>query len=223
MMQTKSAFFALFTPFTLLAGLVSLTMLIAHGAAYLRLKIDHPIAEKAHSIQKFASFFALIFFASAGIVLNKTCFGFTLESASGTQDILAKVVGMQFIVESDELSQRFFSSKTIIATMIAFLGFVISMVSGRRKPIVGFLGTSFSIIGVIATAGLATFHFILPSILVPNHSLTVWDASSSRLTLFIMLISVFIFLPFVLGYITWTYKVFSKKLVLKDLSDPQMY
>lgn len=223
MIQTKSVLFTLFTPFTLLAGLVSLTMLIAHGAAYLRLKIDHPIAEKAHSIQKFASCFALIFFASAGIVLNKTCFGFTLESASGSQDILAKVVGMQFILENDELSERFFNSKAIIATMVAFFGFIISMISKKRKPIVGFLGTSLSIIGVVATAGIATFPFILPSSIAPNHSLTVWDASSSRLTLFIMLIAVFIFLPFVLSYIAWTYKVFSKKLMLKNLSDPQMY
>lgn len=223
MIQTKSVLFTLFTPFTLLSGLVSLTMLIAHGAAYLRLKVDHPLAEKAHGIQKIASFFSLIFFASAGIVLNKTCFGFTLESASGSQDILAKVVGMQFILESDELSQRFFESKAIIAAMIAFFGLIISIVSKKGKPIVGFLGTSLSIIGVIATAGLATFPFILPSAIAPNHSLTVWDASSSRLTLFIMLIAVFIFLPFVLAYITWTYKVFSKKLALQNLSDPQMY
>jgi len=53
--------------------------------------------------------------------------------------------------------------------------------------------------------------------------LTVWDASSSRLTLFIMLIAVGFFLPFILGYVTWTYRVFRKKLTLKDLSDPQMY
>ena len=223
MLKTKSVFFELFTPFTLLAGLVSLNMLIAHGAAYLRLKVDHPIAQKAHGVQKAFSFLALICFASAGIVLNRTCFGFTLEETSGSQNILAKIVGMQFIEESDELSLRFFGSSAMIATLLACFGFLVSMVSGKRKAIVGFLGTSISIIGVIATAGLATFPFILPSTLAPNHSLTIWDASSSRLTLFIMLIAVLIFLPFVLAYITWTYKVFSKRLVLKDLSDPQMY
>ena len=210
-------------PIAMLAGLVSLNMLIAHGAAYLRLKVDHPIAQKAHDVQKIFSFLALICFVSAGIVLNRTCFGFTLEETSGSQNVLAKIVGMQFIEESDELSMRFFGSSAMIATLIACFGFLLSMVSGKRKAIVGFLGTSISIIGVITTAGLATFPFILPSTLSPNHSLTVWDASSSRLTLFIMLIAVLIFLPFVLAYITWTYKVFSKRLVLRDLSDPQMY
>lgn len=223
MLQTKSIFWELFSPFTLLAGLVSLTMLIAHGAAYLRLKIDHPIAEKAHNIQKAASFIALLSFIIAGFALYNTYIGFTLESLNNTQNILAKVVGSQFIEESVELIQRFFSGSAIIAALTAFFGFLLSMVSGKRAPIVGFLGTSLSIIGVIATAGIATFPFILPSTLIPNHSLTVWDASSSRMTLFIMLIAVLVFLPFVLAYITWTYKVFSKKLTLKDLSDPQMY
>jgi cytochrome d ubiquinol oxidase subunit II len=216
-------FWELFNPFTILAGFVSLAMLIAHGAAYLRLKIDHQIAEKAHGVQKFASFLALVCFIAAGVILNKAFLGFTLESAPLSQNIFTKVVGMQFIEESHELGQRFFTSSAMITSLVAFFGFLISMVSGKRKAIVGFLGTSFSIIGVISTAGFATFPFILPSTVVPNQSLTVWDASSSRLTLFIMLIAVLIFLPIVLTYVAWTYKVFSKKLILKDLADPQMY
>ena len=222
-LQNKSVFFSLFTPFSLLCGIVSLSMLIAHGAAYLRLKIDHPIIQKAHTIQKLASFVTLVCFIGAGLVLSNAEYGFTLESISATTNILTKAVGLQLINESDELSQRFFSAYTIIAAMIAFFGFLISIVSGKKHPSVGFVATSLSIIGVIATAGLATFPFILPSSLAPNHSLTVWDASSSQLTLFIMLIAVLLFLPFVLTYVIWTYKVFSKRLTLKDLNDPQMY
>lgn len=223
MIKTKSIFWELLNPFAIFTGLVSLTMLIAHGAAYLRLKIDHPIAEKAHAVQKIFSFLSLVFFITAGLILNERCFGFTIESISSTPNVLAKIVGVQFIEESAELTQRFFHSYAIISSLVAFFGFLISMVSGKRKAIVGFLGTSLSIVGVIATAGLATFPFILPSSLSPNHSLTVWDASSSRLTLFIMLIAVCVFLPLVLAYVIWTYRVFRKKLTLKDLLDPQMY
>ncbi len=223
MLQTKSVFFALFSPFSLLAGFVSVSMLLAHGAAYLRLKINHPIALKAHFVQKIASFTALICFIAAGFVLKNSEFGFTLEEAGHTQNILSKVVGIQSIEESMELSERFFGNYAMIAAMLAFFGFMISIVSGKKHPSVGFLATSASIIGVIATAGLATFPFILPSTIAPNHSLTVWDASSSQLTLFIMLIAVLVFLPLVLTYVIWTYKVFAKRLTLKDLNDPQMY
>jgi cytochrome bd ubiquinol oxidase subunit II len=51
------------------------------------------------------------------------------------------------------------------------------------------------------------FPFILPSSIDPQSSLTVWNASSSHLTLFIMLIVTAIFLPLVLVYTAWVYKV----------------
>ncbi len=61
--------------------------------------------------------------------------------------------------------------------------------------------------GIIATVGLSMFPFILPSSIDPASSLTVWNASSSHLTLFIMLICTAIFLPLVLLYTAWVYKV----------------
>ncbi|WP_285772642.1 cytochrome d ubiquinol oxidase subunit II, partial [Rhizobium dioscoreae] len=54
---------------------------------------------------------------------------------------------------------------------------------------------------------VSMFPFILPSSLDPRSSLTVWDASSSHLTLFIMLVVAVIFLPIVLAYTAWVYRV----------------
>jgi cytochrome bd ubiquinol oxidase subunit II len=59
------------------------------------------------------------------------------------------------------------------------------------------------------------FPFILPSSADPKASLTVWDASSSHLTLFIMLIAVVIFLPIVLAYTAWVYRVLHGKITPK--------
>ena len=72
---------------------------------------------------------------------------------------------------------------------------------------VAFGGSSLSTAGIIATAGLSMFPFILPSSINPQSSLTIWNASSSHLTLFIMLIVVVVFLPIVLVYTAWVYKV----------------
>ena len=60
---------------------------------------------------------------------------------------------------------------------------------------------------MIATAGLSTFPFLLPSSLDPNASLTVWDVSSSRSTLPIMLFAVAVFPPLVLAYTAFVYLV----------------
>ena len=74
-------------------------------------------------------------------------------------------------------------------------------------PAAAFAGSSISATGIIATVGCAMFPFILPSSIDAQSSLTVWNASSSHLTLFIMLLCTVVFLPLVLLYTAWVYKV----------------
>ena len=69
------------------------------------------------------------------------------------------------------------------------------------------LFSSMSIAGIVLSVGASMFPFILPSSIQPAASLTVWDASSSHMTLFIMLVGTCIFLPIILGYTSWVYKV----------------
>ena len=88
-------------------------------------------------------------------------------------------------------------------------GFTARMAAGMwlRSAPLAFGGSSISTVGIISTVGLSMFPFILPSSVDPQSSLTVWNASSSHLTLFIMLICTAIFLPLVLIYTTWVYSV----------------
>jgi cytochrome d ubiquinol oxidase subunit II len=76
-----------------------------------------------------------------------------------------------------------------------------------RRGGAAFLASVLVQAGTILTAGFALFPFLLPSSSNPNQSLTVWDASSSAKTLFIMLCAVILFLPLVLAYTTWVYRV----------------
>ena len=62
-------------------------------------------------------------------------------------------------------------------------------------------------VAVVSTVGLAMFPFILPSSVDPRSSLTVWDASSSQMTLFIMLVVTLIFVPIIVAYTAWVYRV----------------
>ena len=65
------------------------------------------------------------------------------------------------------------------------------------------------------------FPFILPSSTNPDHSLLVWDSSSSQLTLMIMLVCTIIFLPIVLTYTAWVYRVLSGKINEKTIINNQ--
>jgi cytochrome d ubiquinol oxidase subunit II len=73
--------------------------------------------------------------------------------------------------------------------------------------------------GTILTGGFALFPFLLPSSTFPNQSLTVWDASSSSKTLLIMLGAVVVFLPIILAYTTWVFRVLRGRVTLESQHD----
>jgi cytochrome bd ubiquinol oxidase subunit II len=65
------------------------------------------------------------------------------------------------------------------------------------------LGTSVIFFGL--------FPNVMPSSIDPSYSLTVYNASSSQLTLKIMSIVALFFVPIVLAYQGWSYYVFKKR------------
>jgi len=113
----------------------------------------------------------------------------------------------------------------LIAPILGFLGPVLAIVGiSGKKEVLTFTGSSLAIIGIISTVGLSMFPFILPSSIDPGSSLTVWNASSSHVTLFIMLLMTVIFLPLILLYTSWVYKVLFGRVTLKEVStNPDFY
>ncbi|HPR06023.1 MAG TPA: cytochrome d ubiquinol oxidase subunit II, partial [Denitromonas sp.] len=81
----------------------------------------------------------------------------------------------------------------------------------KGRTLAAFVASSIGITGVIGTAGVSMFPFILPSSTAPNASLTVWDSVSSHLTLTIMFFATLIFMPIIIAYTSWAYKVMSGK------------
>ncbi|HEX4939405.1 MAG TPA: cytochrome d ubiquinol oxidase subunit II, partial [Candidatus Kapabacteria bacterium] len=85
------------------------------------------------------------------------------------------------------------------------LPFITAILASRQREGTAFFTSSLAVASIIATAGIALFPFVLPSSLNPHHSLTMWDATSSALTLNIMLLVACVFVPAVLGYTLWSY------------------
>jgi cytochrome d ubiquinol oxidase subunit II len=73
--------------------------------------------------------------------------------------------------------------------------------------------------GTILTGGFALFPFLMPSSTSPDQSLTVWDASSSAKTLLIMLCAVLVFLPIILAYTAWVFRVLRGRVNLEDMHE----
>ncbi|TWB57537.1 cytochrome bd-I ubiquinol oxidase subunit 2 apoprotein [Rhizobium sp. ERR 922] len=204
----EGSFFALLNPYALLCGLLSVAMLVMHGAAWLLVKTDGVVAERARRFGTVAALIVIVLFALGGLFLWMGIDGYRIASTidvEGPSNPLLKTVEHS---AGAWLANYGSHPWMMIAPALGFLGAAAALLAmlGRREVTV-LLFSKLAIFGIISTVGLSMFPFILPSSLDPRSSLTVWDASSSHLTLFIMLVVAVIFLPIVLAYTAWVYRV----------------
>ena len=211
-------FLALLNPFAILAGLVSFGMLLMHGASWLTVKTEGAIAARARSIGTIMGLIAMAGFALAGIWLAFGVDGYAIVGAvvaDGPSNPLHSEVSRG----SSWLAAYGVRPWIAIAPALGFLGMAMA-IRGLRSggEVSTLLWSKLGIFGVISTVGLTMFPFILPSSVDPKSSLTVWDASSSHLTLFVMLVVTVIFMPLILLYTAWVYKVLWGKVTEDDVT-----
>lgn len=201
-------FFGLLNPFALLCGLLSVAMLVMHGAAWLVLKTKGPVAQRARGFGSIAAIATIALFALGGLWLKMGIDGYAITSkilTTGPSNPLAKTATHQ---AGAWLANYAAHPWLLIAPALGFVGALAALVGFlARREIGALLFSKLSIFGIISTVGVSMFPFILPSSIDPKMSLTVWDSSSSHQTLFIMLVVTVIFLPIVLAYTSWVYKV----------------
>lgn len=196
----------LFNPFALLVGLVSVGMLATHGAIWLQLRTEEPIAGRARSWVKAAGLITILGFAVAGIWLALGIDGYRIvdmPALGATPDPLAKEVE---VVAGAWLENYQQFPLTLVFPILGFAGLgatILLSMAGRAGW--GFVTSSFGLSGIIVTAGASMFPFIMPSSSNPSSGLTAWDAVSSHLTLTVMFWAAVIFVPIIILYTTWTY------------------
>ncbi len=203
----EGSFFALLHPFALLAGVVSLSMLCAHGGAWLMMRTDADLYQRSRKATQLCALMFLIAFAGAGAWLALGIQGFSL--VGGFADLGAALNPLHKQVSlnnSGWLANYAQYPLTRIAPLAGLAGGVLALLGALfSRGSVAFLGSSLAIVGTICTAGFALFPFVFPSSLDPASSLTVWDAVSSHKTLGIMLVVAGIFVPLILLYTLWCY------------------
>jgi cytochrome d ubiquinol oxidase subunit II len=186
------------------------------------LKTTQAVKARASAAIPYLALIFGILFALAGLWLSRMD-GYRVVGAlahDGPSNPLAKAVQ---IVPGAWMENARASSILWLTTVVAYVG-AFTAVLARRRPIIAFVGSSLVQIGTIATAGTALFPFLLPSSSNPNMSLIVWDSSSSELTLAIMLGSVVVFLPIVVAYTSWVYRVLRGPVTAQSISDdPQSH
>ena len=216
----SGSFWALLNPFALLAGVVSLSMLTMHGAVYLQHRTEGEIYERAKAAVKASAIVLIIAFVLAGLWIATRIEGYkivSMPSPNAAFTPLAKVVEK---AAGAWLNNYTLYPWTIVAPILAIGAAVIALLlSAANRTATAFIFSALSVTGVILTAGLAMFPFIMPSSTFPNSSLTAWDAVSSRRTLQIMFWVTVVFLPLIAAYTSWVYRVLRGKITVQSIRD----
>lgn len=211
-------FFTLLNPFAILAGLVSVAMLLMHGSVWLQLKTDSVIHERAEKVATILGITTSILFVIGGLWIAFGIGGYHITSTvitDGASNPLTKNVSVS---SGGWLLNYQLYPWMIIAPVIGVVApLIVAVLSFRKRGGWAFVASALSLASIILTAGFAMFPFLVPSSSFPAMSLTIWDSSSSQLTLNIMFYVAMLFVPIVLGYTLWGFWVMRGRIKAKHI------
>jgi len=201
--------FGLLNPAALYCGLVSLSMLVMHGAAWIAFKADGNVSSRAKTFGARAALLTAVLFAGGGLLVWAGLLGGYRVTSAIVWDGPSNPLGKTVVEDGGAWLANFHAHPTlwlvpfvgVVAPLLAALGFR----AGREG--LTFLASELGVAMIVTTVGVAMFPILLPSSSDPSHSLAVFDASSSRATLRNMLLATAIFMPIILAYTAWVYRV----------------
>ncbi len=207
----------LFNPFALLCGLLSVAMIATHGATFVAAKTEGAVQGRARSIGAWTALAAFALFTLGGVWAAHLP-SYAISAFAGP-DAPSNPLHKTVVRTAGGLLANYGRYRWMLAApALGLIGPLLTAVMLRLRAWgLAWTTSALSIAGVIGTAGVSLFPFLLPSSLDPNASLTVWDASSSALTLMIMTVATVIFLPIVLAYTAWVYRVLRGPVTAADV------
>jgi cytochrome bd ubiquinol oxidase subunit II len=189
--------FSLLNPYGLLGGVLFLLLFICHGALWLVIKTEGDLQRRAREL--------------AGRIWPVV--------------VLVAVLFLAASAWSTSLYKNYLQHPILflvpLAAVIGLIGLRICLAWGFAWSAWAF--SALAIVGATFFGVVGLYPALFPSSLDPSFTLTIYNAASSSLTLKIMLVVVFLFLPVVLWYQVWTYKLFKGKVTEADLSAEEAY
>jgi len=206
------SFWQLLNPFALLCGLVSTSMIVLHGSVYLAHRTEGAIQQRALSAARIFGVLLLVTFGAAGVWVATGIDGYVVTSAIDTGAMSAPMSKTVVRAAGAWMANYHRAPLTMALPALAAVATLAALVLlGARRTGLAFIASALAMAGIIGTVAAAMFPFIMPSSSVPDASLTVWDAVSSRMSLGIMLVATLALVPLILLYTSWAYRVMAGK------------
>jgi cytochrome d ubiquinol oxidase subunit II len=187
------SFLGLLNPYALLVGLVAVVLFTMHGALYLTTKTDGALRDR------------LVRWVSG------TWVAFVVLHLLAT---VATIIVSPFLFLSLLRTPMFWILFILLLSAILTLPVALKKGSYFRA----FILSSVIVLAVVGLSAVSLFPRLVPSLSDLNHSLTIYNASSSQTTLRVMLVIALIGMPLVLAYTFFIYRAFKGKVVLGDES-----
>lgn len=217
----EGSFFTLLRPVALLAGVISLLMMSMIGAAWLYGKTDGPVAIRARTYGMKISVLVSALFALAGLFVYLGWFGGYVVTSEIVMDGPSNPTLKTVSSASDAWLRNYINFPLTMSAPV--LGVVMPLLAAlafwQRQEKLSYLFAKLGIAGIVATAGVSMYPFILPSSTTMDHSLMVFDASGSHRSLFIMAIATVVFLPLIILYTSWVYWVLRGKITAEVINE----
>lgn len=212
------SFFGLLNPFAILTGLVSVALLLNHGATWLQMKTDGFVEVRARATSVILSLVTVALFILAGLVVAFGIDGYVMSSVADTYAV-SNPLHKTVVTETGAWMNNYGTYPwMIIAPALGIAGgLACAAFSKAGRAGWAFVSSSAMIAGVILTAGFSMFPFLMPSSTMPDASLTMWDATSSEMTLRVMFFVACVFVPIVLSYTIYGFYVMRGRVKQSDL------
>ncbi|CAE6844225.1 MULTISPECIES: cytochrome d ubiquinol oxidase subunit II [Paraburkholderia] len=211
-------FTSLFQPFAMLVAIAAVALCAMHGGAYVQGRTEPPFARAfARRTTAAALIFALLF-AICGGWLATSLPGLRFDTvtllrapAAGSARLPQHVAG--------GWTGNFVRCPGLLALpLLAVLGaMATALLSRAARWTTAFCSSSLAVLAAISTAGVTLFPVLLASSIDPASSLTLWNASSSPKTLKIMLVVAALFVPLIVLYTGWVYRVLRGPITVEDI------
>ena len=219
MVSYTGSFWELLNPFALLAGLVSSAMITLQGAVYLAHRTEGAIQRRAGTAALWSAVLMVLGFVGAGLWLRYgNILGYAITSVVDPA-ALPNPLGKTVERNADGWWINYAKQPLLwLLPLLGIAGALLAAVLTRAgRTLTAFVLSSLAIVGVIGTAGAAMFPFLMPSSSHPDASLTVWDSVSSHLTLGVMFWATLIFMPLIIFYTGWAYRVMRGKITVEQI------
>ncbi|MBW4035587.1 MAG: cytochrome d ubiquinol oxidase subunit II [Proteobacteria bacterium] len=210
--QDESFIWYLLNPFALLCGVMSLALAVYQGGAMLMIRGMGDLAARARRFAVAGGLLALVLFVIGGVwieFIKGFVFTQSVDPGMPATPLGGPAVAMRAGAWLDNFHAHPLLWLLPALGACGMLGGSLALLA--RKPVLGWWLGALAWIGTIATVGGAMFPFLMPSSTTPAQSLTVWNASGSAYNLGWMLGFAVVFVPIIVSYTGWAFRVMKGK------------